>query len=412
VTPGSLRRLRRAAFAAFLVALALITGPVSGAQPCTDRACQSAGRVRWSRPLPGTWVAGPGQEGTVPAQGSAYAALNHGVAAVGIGSMVYAYRSRTGVPRWTADLARLGAGARVVAIRVWPAVVTAGLDVPAGTGGTVIRREVVLSAATGRLLRSFPAAPFGGAVSASRRHTVIVGSTAVTSYDDTTGAVTWSRRTGPSAQAWRRDRTVLYMAVATGGYLSGAPVRELRRINLRTGAQQLVRPAGRSFSGQLNRVLDGVAVFTDSHGTVGYSGRTGARLWRRNGAVPALADPGGHLLYLSYGATLTGIDPWTGHTEVHVAGGSAAGTSAFYAARDGVVLGLDPGSQGDAYGYGPADGRVLWTNSSLAWPHYFVDLSGIGGSADPASGGVLLAACGGVSPGQRCLHPELAVLDW
>jgi PQQ-like domain len=412
VTPGSLRRLRRAAFVALLVALALSTGPVSGAQPCTDRACLSAGRVRWSRPLPGTWVAGPGQAGTVPAQGGAYAALNHGVAAVGIGSMVYAYRSRTGVPRWTADLARLGAGARVVAIRVWPTVVTAGVDVPAGTGGTVIRREVVLSEATGRLLRSFPAAPFGGAVSGYRRHTVIVGNTAVTSYDDASGAVDWNRRTGPAAQAWRRDRTVLYMTVATGGYLSGAPVRELRRIDLRTGAQQLVRPAGRSFSGQLNRVLDGVVVFTDSRGTVGYSGRTGARLWRRNGAVPALSDPGGHLLYLSYGATLTGIDPWSGHTEVHVAGGSAAGTSAFYAARDGVVLGLDPGSQGDAYGYGPADGRVLWTNSSLPWPHFFVDLSGIGGSADPASGGVLLAACGGVGPGQRCLHPELAVLDW
>ncbi len=404
--------MRRGAFAALLVAVALITGPVSGAQPCTDRACPPAGQVRWSRPLPGAWVAGPGLVGTVPAQGDAYVAMNDDVAAVGIGGMVYAYRSRTGVPRWTTDLGRFGAGARVVAIRVWAAVVTAGVEVPAGAGGAVARREVVLSEATGRLIRSFPAAPFGGAVSAGRQRTVIVGNTAVTSYDNATGAVAWKRPTGPAAQAWQRDQTVLYVTVATGGYLSGAPVRELRRINLRTGAQQLVRPPGLSFPGQLNRALDGVVVFADPRGTVGYSGQTGARLWRRNGAVPVLSDPADHLLYLSYGAALAGIDPWTGRTEVHVPGGSAAGTSAFYAARDGEVLGLDPGPQGDAYGYDTAASRVLWTNSSLPWPHYFVDLSGIGGSADPASGGVLLATCGGVGPGQRCLRPELRVLDW
>ena len=413
MTPGSLRRLRRGYFAAFLAAVAMFPGAISAARPCTARGCLSAGRVRWSRPLPGDWVASSGPDGTVPAQGDAYAAMNHGVAAIGIGLTVYAYRSRTGVSLWATPLTGFGTGARLVSVRVWPGVVTAGVDVPARQpGGVPSRREAVLSEATGRLLRSYPAASFGGAVSADRKHTVIVGTTAVTGYDNRNGAVAWSRPTGPAAQAWRLDGSVLYLTVAAGGYLSGAPVRALRRISLRTGAQRVVRPPGRSFRGELSRVLDGVAVFTGSRGTVSYNGSTGARLWRRTGTVPVLSDVDGGLLYLSYGAALVGVNPWTGHTEAHVPGGSAAGTAAFYAARDGVVLGLEPGAQGDAWGYDVAAGQVLWTRPSVPWPHYFVDLSGIGGSADPASGGVLLAACARVGAGQRCTRPELTALDW
>ena len=91
---------------------------------------------------------------------------------------------------------------------------------------------------------------------------------------------------------------------------------------------------------------------------------------------------------------------------------TAAGTSAFYAARDGVVLGLDPGAQGGAWGYGVAAGQVVWASPALPWPHYFMDLSGVGGSADPASGGVLLADCAQAGPGQRCTRPELTALNW
>jgi hypothetical protein len=64
-----------------------------------------------------------------------------------------------------------------------------------------------------------------------------------------------------------------------------------------------------------------------------------------------------------------------------------------------------------------AVGRVLWTNSDLHWPHYFVDLSGIGGSTSPRSGAILLAICGqagapagGGSP--VCDRPELVTLNW
>jgi hypothetical protein len=411
--PVPLRRLRRGGFAVLLAAVTLVPGPVSAARPCTGRACLSAGQVRWTRPLPGSWVADPGPEGTVPAQGSAYVAMNHGVAAVGLGLTVYGYASRTGASLWAAALPGFPAGSRLISVRVWPGVVTAGVDVPgAQPGAAPSRREVVLSEATGRVIRSYPAAPYGGAVSASRRNTVIVGTTAVTSYSNRTGAVAWRRPTGPDAQAWQRDGNVLYLAEAAGGYLSGAPVRELRRISLRTGAQRILRPQGPSFRGELDRALDGVVVFADASGTVGYSGRTGARLWRRDGTVPVLSDAAEELLYLSDGAVLAAVDPWTGRAQAHVPGGSTAGTSAFYAARNGVVLGLDPGGQGDAWGYDAAAGRVLWTNAAVPWPHYFVDLSGIGGSADPASGGVLLAGCGRTGPGQRCARPQLTALNW
>ena len=53
----------------------------------------------------------------------------------------------------------------------------------------------------------------------------------------------------------------------------------------------------------------------------------------------------------------------------------------------------------------------------LPWPHYFVDLSGIGGSAPPDQPAVLLAICGQVAAQAagatvpRCTRPELAVLN-
>jgi hypothetical protein len=64
-----------------------------------------------------------------------------------------------------------------------------------------------------------------------------------------------------------------------------------------------------------------------------------------------------------------------------------------YVVRSGVALGLDQGGNGDAWGYDLAVQRVTLAAAGLPWPHYFVDLSGVGGSADPASDLVIIAAC-------------------
>jgi hypothetical protein len=413
------KSLRRGSFIAVLVALAIVPGPASAARPCTNRACQSAGLVRWARPLPGAWVAQSGLAGTTPAQGAAYAAMGGRIAVIGIGTTVFAYQSRSGAPSWDSSLAGFRAGSRIVSVRVWPGVVTVGVDVPGRRAGSLgARHEVILDGSTGRLIRSVPAAPFGGAVAAGPARTVIVGSTAVTSYSNRTGAVLWSHPTGPAAQAWKVSGNDLYLTVSAGGYLSNGPARALRKIFLRSGVQRLIHPPGKSFHGVLSRVFAGVAVFTDARGTIAYSATTGRRLWRRLGAVPENADPLDGLLYLTDGNSLAGVDPETGRTQVHVSGGSTTGTSGFYAVRDGVVLGLDQGPQGDAWGYDVAVGRVLWTNADLPWPHYFEDLSGIGGSASPESGAILLAVCaqaGAAAAGSTspvCDRPELVALNW
>jgi PQQ-like domain len=411
--------VRRGLFVAILVALAVVPGPASAARPCTSKACQTAGMVRWARVLPGAWVAQPGLGGTTPAQGNAYAAMGPQVAAIGIGTTVFAYQSRSGAPAWESSLASFRAGSRIVSVRVWPGVVTVGVDVPGRRAGSVsTRHEVVLDSTSGRLVRSYPAAPFGGAVAANPARTVIVGSTAVTSYSNRTGAVLWSHPTGPAAQAWKVSGNDLYLTVSAGGYLSNRPIRALRKIFLRSGVQRLVHPQARSFRGVLSRVFAGVAVFTDAKGAIAYSATTGRKLWRRKSSVPENADVLGGLLYLADGSSLAGVDPRTGRTQARVSGGSTSGTSGFYAVRDGVVLGLDQGAQGDAWGYDVAVGRVLWTNSDLPWPHYFEDLSGIGGSTGPNSRAILLAICGqagiaaGGGVGLVCDRPELVALNW
>jgi hypothetical protein len=40
-----------------------------------------------------------------------------------------------------------------------------------------------------------------------------------------------------------------------------------------------------------------------------------------------------------------------------------------------------------------AAARVIWTASGLPWPHYFSDLSGLGGSADESGTTVVVAIC-------------------
>jgi len=81
-----------------------------------------------------------------------------------------------------------------------------------------------------------------------------------------------------------------------------------------------------------------------------------------------------------------------------VSGSAVGGSAGLYAVRDGVALGLDQGPNGDAWGYDIGAQRVILAAAGLGWPHYFVDLSGVGGSADPTSNLVVIAACAQLAP--------------
>jgi hypothetical protein len=416
--------------------------------------------------MPGSWTVQNGQVGTTPMEGQAYAALGSQIAAVGSGLTVSAYLASTGQRLWTTLLTGFPAGSSITAVRVWPGVVTVGVvppappvpstsaaptpggaglsghatggkhatapgsgqataGTPASSGGTSAssgtaagngppRSEIVLRATTGHKIRAYPAAQFGGAVAASATTTVVVGTRAVTSYANHTGAVRWSRPTGDLPQAWQVDGSELYMAVASGGYLGSAPVTALRRINLRTGTQHVVRARGQSFIGALSLAYQGVAVFSSARWVRGYSVTTGRELWHYPGALPDTVDAAAGRLYLISGNTLIGVNPHSGSTLVRV---SAASSSGLYGIREGAVLGIDHGALGKAWGLGIAAQQVLWTSRPLPWPHYFVDLSGIGGSAPPDQDAVLLAICGQVAAQAagatvpKCTRPELAVLN-
>jgi len=421
VSQGWLTWVRRVSFAAVLLVAGFTPGMAAGwsSSACQRAHCESAGTVRWIRPVPGSWTVQAGQVGTAPASGQAYAALGSQVAVVGAGLTVSAYRASTGQRLWATVLAGFPAGSAITAVRVWPGVVTVGVVPPAAPGTGAVRNgppreEVLLRAATGHRVRAYPAAQFGGAVAASPATTVLVGPRAVTSYDNRTGAARWSRPTGAVPQAWQVDGTELYMAVAAGGYLGSAPVTALRRINLATGGQRLVRPGGRAFTGALSLAYHGVVVFSSARWARAYSGSTGRQLWRYAGALPDTFDAVAGRLYLISGNTLIGVNPQTGATLARVTAGSSAG---LYGVREGAVLGIDHGALGKAWAYDIAAQRVLWASRPLPWPHYFVDLSGIGGSAPPGQDAVLLAICGRVGtqpPGTgapRCARPELAVLN-
>jgi outer membrane protein assembly factor BamB len=407
--------MRRGLVLVLLAGATLLPGYATGSLPgaCLAAGCGSHGVIRWVRPLSGSWVAESGILGTVPAAGQAYVSAGPQVAAVGYRMTVHCYDVGTGRPLWTAVLAGFPAGAAIVSVRSWQRVVTAGVDYTAAGAGRVLRDEVVLAGQTGQRLRSYPATAYGGAVAADYARTVIVGSRSVTSYDNASGRPVWSRATGRQPQAWRVQGGTLLVTVAAGGYLSTAPVTALRKINLRTGVERLIRPPHGSFDGVLSAVLDGVALFSGSAGLTAYSEATGKLLWHRAGAIPESEDLVSQALYVSSGSGLIGLDPQTGAV---VRGASIPAASSVYGVRDGVALGLDQGSGGDAWGYAVGEGRVVWTTPSLPWPHYFVDLSGIGGSADPSSNTILLAACGRVGAatvsgtGQACLRPELVAI--
>jgi len=133
-------------------------------------------------------------------------------------------------------------------------------------------------------------------------------------------------------------------------------------------------------------------------GVTAYSGATGAWLWSIGGAVPEGTDPREQRIYLTRASSLIAVNPLTGQVTATVSGSAVGGPAGLYAVRDGVALGLDQGSNGDAWGYDIGAQRVTLTAAGLGWPHYFVDLSGVGGSADPTSDLVVIAACAQLAP--------------
>ena len=294
-----------------LAGATLIPGYASGSAspPCPARGCAHQGTLRWTRRLTGSWIAEGGIAGTVPAAGQAYVSAGPQVAAVGYGMNVYAFDEATGQPLWASPLAGFPAGASIVAVRSWQRVVTAGVDFTDPRTDSTVRNEVVLSGQTGQRLRGYAATAYGGAVAADLAHTVIVGNTSVTSYDNASGKPLWRRSTGTVPQAWRVNGGTLLVTIAAGGYLGTAPVTALRRINLATGAERLIRPPHGSFDGTLSAALDGVALFSGSAGLSAYSQATGGLLWHRRGAVLQGEDLVRNVLYVSKGSGLTGLEP-------------------------------------------------------------------------------------------------------
>ena len=404
-TAGASPRLRRWTLVLVLLGVALVPYPVFNAVSGTPvAACRPGCRagsvphmIRWTQTLPGSWQVVPGLTGTVPATGLAYASVGDGVAALGAGLTVSGYSARTGTLLWVQTLTGFPAGAAIVSVRTWPGEITAGVSYT--SAGHPQRTEVVLSAAAGTVSGRYPAGVFGGAVWGSARDTVIVGSTTVTSYDNTTGKVRWRVSTGPVPLAWRADAGTLYLAESAAGFAGSAPVTALRQINLATGADVLIRPIeGISFPGTFSAAFDGVVLFSTATGVTAYYGTTGAWLWTIGGAVPEGTDPRKQRIYLTRGSSLIAVNPLTGQVTATASGSAVDGSAGLYAVRDGVALGLDQGASGDAWGYDIGAQRVTLTAAGLGWPHYFVDLSGVGGSADPASDLVVIAACTKLAP--------------
>jgi len=404
-TAGRSPRWRRWMLAVVLAGIVLAPYPTPGAAGPPPAACRAGCRpgsvpsmIRWTTPLSGSWDVTSGLTGTAPASGLAYAAVGGGVAAVGAGLTVSGYSSGTGALRWQDTLTGFPAGAAIVSVRAWPGEVTAGVSSPGGAGAPR-RTEVVISDAAGTETGRYPAATFGGAVAGSARYTVVVGATAVTSYDNATGRIRWQRPTGQVAQAWRTDGNWLYVAESATGFVGSAPVTALRRIDLTTGIEFDVEPLeGPSFDGALSTAFDGVVLFSSATGVTAYSGSTGAQLWSVPGAVPEGTDRHPARIYLTEGSSLVGVDPQTGRVKATASGSAVSGSAGMYVVRGGVALGLDQGGNGDAWGYDLAVQRVTLAASGLPWPHYFVDLNGVGGSADPASNLVVIAACAQLAP--------------
>jgi outer membrane protein assembly factor BamB len=407
-TAGSSPWPRRGALLAVLLAVAFFPYPTQGAPalvaaPGCRSGCHPAkvNMFRWADQLLGQWNLDPGVAGTVPATGTAYAAVADGVAVLGTGLTVYAYSASNGDLIWEQTLSDFPADAAIVSVRSWPGEVTVGVGY-SGSGGVSKRTEVVFPAgADGVPSAEYPAALYGGAVAATSAYTVIVGPTEVTSYDNASRKVRWQRPIGDANQGWQIDGQYLFLAESAGGNQGGAPITALSRIDTATGTPEEILPqrglgnpdatrASQDFDGTLDGAYDGDVLFSAASGVTAYSGFTGMELWSVPGAVPEGADPVQNEIYLARGTTLLEVSPSTGRIQA-TAPGLVGG---MYVVRDGFALGLDDqGAQGAAWGYDIAAERVALYTSPLGWPHYFTDLSGVGGSADPDGDLVVIVAC-------------------
>jgi hypothetical protein len=424
---------------ALLLAAVLITAIIATRLDSACRggtsACAARNFVRWSRSLGGSWIAQDGVEGTVLSQGQAAVAAGQGIAVIGFGLTVSVYDVSSGFPRWTQNLTGMPAGSSITSVRAWRGVVTVGVRTAAGaaptditgssaagtaagaSGAAFARREIVLNAVSGKQLRTYDAAASGGAVLAGLKHTVIVGDTAVTSYVNATGRAVWRDPTGAAGQAWRVAGRKLYVTVSAGGQVGTDPVTAVRQIDLRTGAERLIRPPSGSFGGALNGVVGGSLVFSASTGLSMYRIANGRLTGQVPGAIAEGNDPVRGVLYADIGGELTGLDPVTGRTLAAKSGTVPEGV---YGVRAGVALGLDAGAGGAVWGYSMGKRHVLWTAKALPWPHFFAEDSGVGGSVDPASGTVLLVTCEATGQpvhgtvigggGKTCLKPRLVAI--
>jgi hypothetical protein len=472
VTRGPVTWAKRAFVAIVLVGAAVIPGRASSGQPqhCAGIRCTSAGSILWTAGLPGLWLAEAGISGTVPAQVGAYAATGGGVAVIGAGTDVTAFDESTGKRLWRVALTGLPAGSAVVGVRAFrqiiavgvaPQVLSASQDQSSGSGQSRVRRssgsqsrggksrrgksrgglsgpgryEVMLSAATGEQIRIYPAATYGGAVAADADTTVIVGAHAITAYDNATGHVRWSSGIGPTGQAWRVTRDTVYFA-DTGRSPGASGSTAVRRIDLRTGAEHTMHavagtdpscrvkaeaalglPSDAGANGALGSLSDAVGnvvLFSGADGVQAFDG-TGSRgdqpMWCRPSADVDLADSGqGGFAYLASGNRLLGVKI---ATNAVVSSAPMSVAASLYSVTNGVAFGLDENGLGEAWGYKLSTRRIVWTSASLPWPHYFVDLSGLGGSIGPGSTIALLATCTDVGPALSantapvCRHPEL-----
>ena len=141
-----------------------------------------------------------------------------------------------------------------------------------------------------------------------------------------------------------------------------------------------------------------VVLFSAATGVTAFDGAGGLQLWSLADAVPEGTDPAQGLFYLTEGTTLVGVNPLTGHVRARASGSAVAGSAGMFAVRDGVALGLDQGPNGEAWGYDVRLQRVTWTAPGLPWPHYFVDIGGIGGSAEPDGATVIVGDCAKLAP--------------
>jgi hypothetical protein len=189
-------------------------------------------------------------------------------------------------------------------------------------------------------------------------------------------------------------------------------VTALRVINLTSGAEGMLgSPVGVPFPGSLATAVDGAVLFASPDGVTAYSGSTGGLLWTKTSAVPEGTDPAARLVYLTDAdGALAGVDPMTGLVRTLVPSSAASGSAGMYAVRDGVALGLQGGGNGQAWLYSVASSRVTWTSTPLPWPHFFSDLSGLGGSAAVSGGTVAFTTCPHLASPGLCADPELVAI--